>query len=87
MATRSEIRRKHPDWNVTGLAPMSRLINCASCGKFIEFGHTYTSLEQTDDSGAFGLGVCGDCYAKEVRESEMKCMGKKNRPSKRNIVA
>lgn len=66
MSTRSEIRRKHPDWNVTGLAPMNRLINCAGCGKFIEFGHTYTSLEQTDDSGAFGLGVCGDCYAKEI---------------------
>lgn len=66
MATRSEIRAKHPEWNVTGLAPMNRLINCAGCGKLLTFGETYTSLEQTDDSGAFGLGVCGNCYTKEL---------------------
>lgn len=66
MATRSEIRAKHPDWNVTGLAPMNRLINCAGCGKLLTFGETLTSLENFDDSGMFGLGVCGNCYAKEL---------------------
>lgn len=73
MSTRSEIRRKHPDWNVTALAPMNRLINCAGCGKLLTFGETYTSFEQvTDDGGFFGLGVCGGCYTKELHRQRIK---------------
>lgn len=66
MATRSEIKRQHPDWDVTERAPMDCMINCASCGKIIGFFQSYPSHEQTDDTSAFSLAICGDCYSKEI---------------------
>lgn len=61
----SEIKSKHPDWNIV-LAPkymnMSELTDCASCGKTIEYGEAYTFFEQFTDNGIFGLPVCPICY-------------------------
>ncbi|MCI2032073.1 MAG: hypothetical protein LKJ69_01575 [Lactobacillus sp.] len=66
MRTLSEIREAHPDWNVNPTPRMGSLVNCADCGKRVEFGRTYTSLEAFTDGGAFGLPVCGECYTKEL---------------------
>lgn len=54
------------DWNVkTYSTNMREKINCVHCGKELEFGDCYTSLEVHTEMG-FGYGVCEKCYNKEV---------------------
>lgn len=66
MKTLSEIRRLHPDWNIVLVTDdMDLRVNCASCGKDLPFGQTYTSRQLFTDNGYFGLAVCTDCYLKE----------------------
>ena len=48
-------------------ADMGRVIQCASCGKFLEFGQGYTSRQIHTHLG-FGYIVCPDCYLKEWQE-------------------
>lgn len=43
---------------------MSTLIDCAECGKEIEFGLSYTSRMIHTEIG-FGYPVCEECYKKE----------------------
>lgn len=43
---------------------MGALIDCAQCGREIEFGDAYTSLEIHNGLG-FGYPVCEDCYREE----------------------
>ena len=63
----SEIRLAHPDWKIVpGTDDMELIVNCASCGKKILFGQTYTAFEQTTDDGAFGLPVCSECYQPQI---------------------
>lgn len=60
--------KKHevPDsWNCkTYSTDLEETINCASCGKELKFGDSYTSLEIHTDIG-FGYGVCQRCYDNE----------------------
>lgn len=44
---------------------MQELVNCASCGKKLLYGDTFTSMEIHDDIGV-GYGVCGECYSEEL---------------------
>ena len=48
---------------------MEIIVNCAHCGKEIEFGKCFTSREIHN---AFGLGypVCSDCYEEEWRREK-----------------
>lgn len=60
------------NWNVkTYSSNMKEKINCAQCGKKVEFGNCYTSLEVHTNIG-FGYGVCRRCYEKEWRRREKK---------------
>ncbi len=43
------------------------VINCANCGKKVEFGDTYTSLTIHNEIG-LGYCVCEECYEKEWKE-------------------
>jgi len=43
---------------------MEEVVNCPHCGKEIEYGETYTSLEFHNMFG-LGFGVCEECYEKE----------------------
>lgn len=43
---------------------MYEIVNCPHCGKEIEFGKCYTSMEIHTEHG-FGYGVCEECYQKE----------------------
>ncbi len=43
---------------------MEEIVNCPHCGKELEFGDTYTSLEIHTAVG-FGYGVCDKCYEEE----------------------
>lgn len=53
------------DWYVsTYETDMDKVVNCASCGKELPFGDTYTSLEIHTTVG-FGYGVCEECYQRE----------------------
>lgn len=65
---RSEILAKHPSWVIKPMADMEDLVNCATCGKVITFGSGYTSHYQTTDGDLFGLPVCVDCYAAELKK-------------------
>lgn len=47
-------------WNLT------ELIDCAACGREIEFGSAFTSHEIQSKSG-LGYGVCPECYEEERR--------------------
>lgn len=46
------------------LFDMDTVINCASCGKEIPFGDTYTS-RCIHNAAGFGYMVCAECYEKE----------------------
>ena len=60
------------EWNVkTYSRNMKERINCAQCGKEINFGDCYTSLEIHTEIG-FGYAVCEKCYAKEWKRREKK---------------
>lgn len=47
---------------------MDKIINCASCGRTVVFGDTFTSFEIHDAVG-FGYGVCPLCHAQEVKRA------------------
>lgn len=46
---------------------MKRQVNCASCGKLIEFGDCYTSRQIHSDWG-MGYHVCPECHEREIQE-------------------
>lgn len=48
-------------------ADMGRIIQCASCGKFLEYCNGYTSRQICYYPG-LGYIVCADCYKKEWQE-------------------
>lgn len=50
---------------VTYIEDLDTVIPCASCGKPVIAGNTYTSLEIHTDGG-FGYLVCADCYKNEM---------------------
>ena len=55
------------DWNVKSFTKdMEEIVNCASCGKKMIYGNSYTSLEIHTPHG-FGYGVCDECYRKELK--------------------
>lgn len=64
-------RRYYPyevpdDWDPRcGGSSMAEIISCASCGKRLPYGETYTSLEIHTKLG-FGYGVCQGCFDKEL---------------------
>jgi hypothetical protein len=59
------------NWKVCAyIDDLNSLINCASCGKSIIAGDTYTSRQIQGVLG-FGYMVCEDCYSKE-REEESR---------------
>lgn len=56
---------KIPDsWNTPMIAELEEIVNCVQCGKAVEYGETYTSLEIHDLIG-LGFAVCKDCYDQE----------------------
>ena len=63
------------DWEVWLISDdMNRIVNCASCGRKIRFGDSYTSMEVQTELG-FGYPVCPACYKQEIRrriEQDMK---------------
>jgi hypothetical protein len=44
---------------------MDKIVNCASCGKELRYGDTYTSQELHCNVG-LGYGVCEECHNKEM---------------------
>lgn len=40
---------------------MSKIVSCASCGKKIKYGNSYTSRRIHNQFG-FGYAVCESCY-------------------------
>ena len=44
---------------------LDEIINCASCGKEIVIGESYTSLEIHELTYGFGYAVCEECYEHE----------------------
>ena len=61
-----------PEGAVTYIEDLSTVIPCASCGKPVVAGDTYTSLE-IHTPGGFGYLVCDDCYKNEMeRKFEKK---------------
>lgn len=46
---------------------LNKMVACASCGKYIEYGKSYTSLEIHNSAG-IGYAVCGDCYNEEWKK-------------------
>lgn len=46
---------------------LSNIINCAECGKSIEFGDAYTSTKIHNDYG-LGFAVCFGCHEEEIEE-------------------
>lgn len=57
-------------WNVkTYSKDFNEKINCASCGRKIEYGDSLTSLEIHTNIG-FGYCVCEKCYEKEWTRRE-----------------
>lgn len=58
-----------PDsWEVTKYSALGLRCNCASCGVWIKYGQTYTSLEIHDQIG-FGFAVCPKCHHKEMERA------------------
>ena len=47
-------------------APMSAVVECASCGKMMIFGEAYTSLEIHTKVG-MGFAVCDRCHEHEIK--------------------
>ena len=62
-----------PDgWNCKTYSPdMEETINCASCGKQLKFGDSYTSLEIHNNMG-FGYAVCQRCNDNEYLRKNMR---------------
>lgn len=45
---------------------MQRVVNCASCGKIIRYGSSYTSQEIHNSHG-LGYTVCPECHREEMK--------------------
>ena len=55
------------EWKVSLCeADMDNIVNCASCGKELPYGETYTSMEIRTAGMGFGYAVCDECYNKET---------------------
>ena len=55
------------DWNCLMYSEdMGEVVNCPYCGKALNYGNGYTSLQIHN---GFGIGyiVCGECHINEVR--------------------
>lgn len=63
-----EIKAKHPNWKILHTENMNTMINCASCGKELQYGDAYTAHCFNTDSGMFGLPICEKCYFGVDRE-------------------
>ena len=50
---------------------MDKVVSCASCGKEIKYGDSYTSRQIHTEIGV-GFAVCSECYEKELKEA-IKC--------------
>lgn len=50
-----------PEGASTYEADMSKIVQCACCGKKLKYGETYTSHRIHTPMG-FGYGVCEECY-------------------------
>jgi hypothetical protein len=64
-------KRKYEDYKVPEgwycplyTEDMYKYINCCQCGKVLQVGDCYTSLEVHNHIG-LGYGVCPECYEKE----------------------
>ena len=62
-----------PDtWNCPlGPAGYDTAINCASCGKPITYGKSYTSIEIENKIG-LGYWVCGKCHWEEIDRRRLR---------------
>lgn len=49
---------------------MSKLVACANCSRFFEFGNMYTSREIHTRPMGFGLAVCEKCYSDEKKRHD-----------------
>lgn len=62
-------------WNCKAYSSdMKEIVNCPHCGRKLEFGDCYTSMEIHTSIG-LGYAVCEECYDKEwerKRENEQK---------------
>lgn len=64
------------EWKIrTYCADMGEIVNCARCGKEIEFGDGYTSATLHTEYG-MGYCICGSCDVAELHE-ERKQRGDK----------
>jgi len=58
------------DWKVKTYSDnMDEIVNCAECGKEIDFGSCCTS-RKIHTGGGFGFAVCPMCFEKEVLEEQ-----------------
>ena len=66
------------DWNVRGYCDdLTEIINCACCGKEIQFGNSYTSQEIHNYAG-IGYCVCSNCHKVEMnRMLKYRCPEKR----------
>lgn len=46
---------------------MHEVVNCVRCGKYLEFGDGYTSMQIHNDYGC-GYTVCSKCHEEEWQE-------------------
>lgn len=58
------------EWNCPIMTMnMKTVVNCVSCGKHIEFGDGYTSMQIHNDYG-MGYTVCAECHEREWQERQ-----------------
>lgn len=54
------------EWYVPIIAELYDMVNCASCGKLIKYGNSFTSLEIHENKvGSLGYAVCDTCFNQE----------------------
>ena len=54
------------DWHIYTLVyDLDTFVDCASCGKGVPYGLTYTSMEIHTDMG-MGYALCDECHEKEL---------------------
>ena len=69
------------EWNVPLYSEdMRQIVNCASCGKEIYYGDTYTS-KTIHNAVGLGYPVCEACYEHEWAEKEAFENGNKRHSS------
>ena len=55
-------------WHVSKFeTDMEAPINCAQCGRMLNYGESYTSQQVHDEAG-FGYAVCGRCHDREMEQ-------------------